>query len=147
MAKLRLDFFLASGPAINLPSVEVNEDGSFDAGRLPPDTYRFVLSGDVGSAYLESVKVGDSVSHDSLLDLAAAGGNPVLLMLNTRGGEVSGTVQSARDDVPPPEGATVVLAPDPPNPERYELYRTATVDSQGLFQFKGVKPGKYRVYA
>jgi hypothetical protein len=41
----------------------------------------------------------------------------------------------------------VTLIPDPPQPRRTSLYQLAETDENGRFQFQGLRPGKYRLYA
>jgi hypothetical protein len=43
-------------------------------------------------------------------------------------------------------GAIVTIVPDPLNPDRQDLYRRANTDQIGRFSFRGLAPGKYRVY-
>jgi hypothetical protein len=41
----------------------------------------------------------------------------------------------------------VTLIPDPPQPQRTSLYQLAETGENGSFQFQGLRPGKYRLYA
>lgn len=60
----------------------------------------------------------------------------------------SNPTQAKDDQQLPAPNVTVVLVPQ--EPERRTLsyfYKTATADAAGLFTFKGLAPGHYRVYA
>jgi hypothetical protein len=41
----------------------------------------------------------------------------------------------------------VTLIPDPPQPRRTSLYQLVETGGNGSFQFQGLRPGKYRLYA
>jgi protocatechuate 3,4-dioxygenase beta subunit len=49
------------------------------------------------------------------------------------------------DDGKPVDGI-VTLIPDPPKPEQAALCQVADT-TEGRFQFQGIRPGKYRLYA
>ena len=41
----------------------------------------------------------------------------------------------------------MTLIPDPPQPRRTSLYQLVETGGNGSFQFQGLRPGKYRLYA
>src|SRR5262249_15653986 len=47
----------------------------------------------------------------------------------------------------PSSDATVVLVPDPPHRQRFDLYAVMGSDPSGRTHFEGVAPGDYRVFA
>ena len=79
------------------------------------------------------------------LDLARTGGDEKLeIVLGAPAARISGVV---RDDKGKALEGTVTLIPDPPQPQRISLYKSAEADENGRFLFQGVTPGKYRLYA
>jgi hypothetical protein len=44
-------------------------------------------------------------------------------------------------------GVRVVLAPDAPNRERFDLYRSGLTDATGVIRFKGLEPGDYKLFS
>ncbi len=62
----------------------------------------------------------------------------------TNPARVSGVV---RDDQGKALNGVVILIPDPPQPQAASLYRRAETDENGRFQFQGLRPGKFRLYA
>jgi hypothetical protein len=73
----------------------------------------------------------------------------VVLALN--GAQIQGTVLSSPSQpystqaIPVPDSTQVVLVPD--QRDRYDLYKAARTTTTSRFIFKGVTPGKYKVFA
>ena len=60
-------------------------------------------------------------------------------------GSVAGVVQDAYDK--PALGTTVVLVPEPRLRGRIDLFQSASTDQSGRYEFKGIPPGEYKVFA
>ena len=46
-----------------------------------------------------------------------------------------------------PGPGVATLIPDPPQPQRTSRYQLVETGGNGSFQFQGLRPGKYRLYA
>jgi hypothetical protein len=79
---------------------------------------------------------------DAGFDLGVAGAEKVTIRLRAAGGQIDGVVRGT-DDNPAP-GVTVALIPASNN---YLLYNSTFSDQKGVFTFKGVKPGDYKLLA
>jgi hypothetical protein len=75
---------------------------------------------------------------------AASASRPFEVVLDARGGTVSGRVLGSDDSLW--SRASVALIPDPPG-GRVQSYREGGADENGLFQMRGVAPGKYILVA
>jgi hypothetical protein len=72
--------------------------------------------------------------------------DPLRVVVSTRGAVVSGKVKVPQD-VPRSARAAVLLAPDGKFENVWSFYTMAPADDSGRFEFKGVTPGRYRLYA
>jgi hypothetical protein len=58
---------------------------------------------------------------------------------------LEGRVTNSRRD--PVMDSTVVLVPDIPRRQRADLFRVVKSDKAGRFQFQGIEPGSYKIFA
>jgi hypothetical protein len=65
------------------------------------------------------------------------------ILLAENGARLEGVVQTGRK----PAAAFVVFAPQPSCPEKPYLYKHRMTDSNGRFQFTGIAPGEYKLFA
>jgi hypothetical protein len=112
----------------------VQRDETYDvyADNLPDDFYLSAVR--VGGADVKSIGLPGSV----------VSGVPFEVVLDSRGGRVSGAVAGA--DGVLWGGATLMLIPDPPQ-RRLQDYRFVSADANGRFLFHGVAPGGYLLVA
>lgn len=108
----------------------VERDETYDvyADNLPDDFY------------LSAVRVGGADVKQIGLPGNIASGTPFEVVLDSRGGRVSGAVAGADNVLW--AGATVMLIPDPAQ-RRLQDYRFVSADANGRFVFHGVAPGNY----
>jgi hypothetical protein len=143
-AKLRV---LLSPLDVSMPynaQAEVKADGTFAIPGSFAGRFRLQLDGLPAEAYIKSAMYGKKDALDPL-DLAQTGGDEKLeIVLGAPAARISGVVRDEKGNAI--EG-TVTLIPDPPQPLRTSLYQLAATDGNGRFQFEGVRPGKYRLYA
>jgi hypothetical protein len=66
------------------------------------------------------------------------------IVIGLKGGTIRGVVRDSRAAA---GGITVALVPDETHRQRYELFRSATTDSAGRYEFRGIPPGNYKVFA
>jgi uncharacterized protein (DUF2141 family) len=143
-AKLRIQVVPAYGDSRFYKQAEVNADGTFTILGSFAGAYRFDIQGLPADAYIKSAVYGEK---DALggFDLARTGGNEKLeIVVGANAARVSGVV---RDEKGKTLDGVVILIPDPPQPQRASLYQLAQADETGRFQFQGLRPGKYRLYA
>jgi Carboxypeptidase regulatory-like domain len=91
--------------------------------------------------YVSSVRVnGVDALPFGIHGNAASSDRPFEIVLDSRGGSVSGRVLGSDDSLW--SRASVALIPDPPV-GRVQSYREGAADENGLFLIHGVAPGKY----
>jgi hypothetical protein len=124
--------------------VQVAADGSFKSGPLPPGRYSYQFMQLPPGAYLKSAKFGDKDALSGVDLTAPAPESRLELVISFLGAQVDGVIL---DEQGRPAGGIACLIPEPPQPEQSALYQTAEAAEDGQFRFRGVRPGKYRVYA
>ncbi len=143
-AKLRVRLALAEAGRVYYKQAEVKVDGTFTIQGHFLGTYSFDVQGLPVGAYIKSAVYG---GKDALgeLNLARTGGDEKLeIVVGANAARISGVV---RDEKGKALDGVVTLIPDPPQPQQTLLYRLAETDEYGRFQFQGLRPGKYRLYA
>jgi hypothetical protein len=75
---------------------------------------------------------------------AASPSHPFEVVLNSRGGRVSGRVLGSDDSLW--SRASIALIPEPPA-GRVQAYHEGAADENGLFLIRGVAPGRYILVA
>jgi hypothetical protein len=129
-----------------VPSANVRADGSFVLRHIPPDNYRMTvqLINSVPNTYVKSMSVGDHQLVDGRIDLTKETG-PLNILLGTDIASIEGTVKNTAGD--PVVRARVNLIPYGSHTGRADLTKFAFTDDQGEFNFKGVAPAQYRIFA
>jgi hypothetical protein len=95
--------------------------------------------------YVKSLRLGSIDLLAGPILLSSQPQSEVDALIGMDAGSVSGRVMNAKRE--PAPGATVVLVPNVPRRERRDLYRVVTSDASGNFQFQGIEPAGYRVFA
>lgn len=108
------------------------------------ETYDVFAENLPGDYYLSAVRVGGADVKSFGLPGSIASGTPFEVVLDSRGGRVSGAV--AGSDGALWGGATLMLIPDPAQ-HRLQDYRFVYADANGRFIFHGVPPGNYTLVA
>ena len=104
------------------------------------ETYDVFVDNLPNDFYLSAVRVGGADVKSMGLPGSIVSGAPFEVVLDSRGGRVSGAV--AGTDGVLWGGATLMLIPDPPQ-RRIQDYRYVYADANGRFLFHGVPPGGY----
>jgi hypothetical protein len=133
------------GMPVSTSGVSVKDDGSFALENVGPDRYRILAINLPEGTWLKSIRAGDQEVLDSGLDLSAGMSGLVQITLGSGSGQISGTVQDAKQQAAP--GSIVTLLPDPMREGRNDLYRMTTADQNGQFTLRGIPPGEYRLFA
>jgi hypothetical protein len=124
----------------------VNPDGTFFWPDMAlRDSYRLSVVGLPPGVYLDTGTFGAADPLAGRFDLASAPGALLTLRLGSPPGQVAGT---AVDERGVPHGAArVTLIPEGARRDRYDLHRSLYSEADGRFQFRGLPPGAYRVFA
>jgi protocatechuate 3,4-dioxygenase beta subunit len=125
-------------------NAQVKEDGSFLAKNLMLDDYIVSVNLANQDAYLKSIRSGG----EEMLYTGVNVGRvrpPLEVVISTRSGSVEGTVKDS--DSKSAQGVLVVLIPEKPVRTRQGAARTTSTDQNGYYRFRGLRPGKYQVYA
>jgi hypothetical protein len=112
----------------------------FECGVQRDEIYDVFADNLPGDYYLSAVRVGGVDVKPFGLPGSIASTTPVEIVLDSRGGRVSGAVVGTDGVVW--SGASLMLIPDPPQ-RRLQDYRSAAADANGRFIFHGVAPGSY----
>jgi hypothetical protein len=126
------------------PQADVKADGAFAIPGSVFGQYRVNIQGMPPDTYIKSAVFGEKDALGVLDFAAAAGEEKLAIVIATGAARISGVV---RDDKGKALEGTVTLIPDPPQPQRTSLYQLVETGGNGSFQFQGLRPGKYRLYA
>jgi uncharacterized protein (DUF2141 family) len=126
------------------PNAAVKADGTFTLENLSVGKYRVDVFNTPDGTYLKSARVGSQDALNGGADLSPAS-EPLQVVLSTAVGQIDGTVQA--DPQAAAQGSSVLLVPDPLQPEQTRFYKRTQADQNGQFTIKNVAPGKYRIYA
>jgi hypothetical protein len=128
--------------------VDVSQDAGSSGFRfsvMENDVYDAFVTDLPNDFYLSAVRVNGADMMAFGIDGAAASADrPFELVLDSRGGRVSGRVLGSDGSLW--SRASVALIPDPPR-GRVQSYREAVADENGLFQVRGIAPGRYALVA
>jgi hypothetical protein len=127
----------------------MEDDEKFAIANLIPGKYRLPSTSSIrslqrGNAYLEDLRQdGRSIYADGIVTIGDSRSD-MELVVNLNGGAIHGAV-----DVPEyePGNISVVLVPNGPLRKNSALHKFTFMGKDGLFEFKGVAPGNYKVFA
>ncbi len=112
---------------------QVNEDGTFVIKSVLPGEWRIRLFG--SSAFLKSARFGADDVTNRPLDLTSGTTAPLRIVVGTDTATIRGTG--------PP--GHMVLSEPLSEPDQFQGFHLAPVDSSGQFKLQGLAPGKYRI--
>jgi Carboxypeptidase regulatory-like domain len=117
------------------------EGEAFQFSLMGDERYDLFVTNLPNDYYLSAVRVNGADSMAMGIDgNAASASRPFEVVLDARGGTVSGRVLGSDDSLW--SRASVALIPDPPG-GRVQSYREGGADENGLFLLRGVAPGRY----
>ncbi len=129
------------GVQIGGVSAQVKDDGSFKVTGLGPNKYAINFNGLPQGAYLKAIRYGGQDVTHSLLDMSAAAGGTMEVMLSDKAADVSGTVHNDKGETLP--GVQVTLWPKNFDPGSTTSIKQANTDQNGGFKFTSLAPGEY----
>jgi hypothetical protein len=125
-----------------LPSVPIQDDGSFRLTDVFAGKYRVKVQPMPENGYIKSVTL-DGAAQGATVDLTR-GGSRLKLVLSRNAARISGTVLD-KDGKPLVDTLAIVLLVQ--DLEHLDDAKNERVDSGGRYSFQGVAPGKYRLLA
>jgi carboxypeptidase family protein len=132
---------LAPGPQ---PASKVAPDGTIRLAGVTPGLWDLVLDPLPEGLFIQSATFGDADVLRGELNVLAGSPAALRIVLGANGAQISGTVSESGQ----PSRATVVLAPSAAELRRApSLYRVVSAGENGVFVFKGVRPGAYKLFA
>jgi Carboxypeptidase regulatory-like domain len=135
-----------SPPVGAQPQAVVQPDGSFTIPNVVPGIWDIDVSPIPPGGYLKSMRLGDEdvLTEDMLV--APATHESLRIVVSTRGAVVTGEVTVPQGLARSPR-ASVLLAPCGKYEHVLSFYAVEAADDSGRFEFKGVTPGHYKLYA
>jgi protocatechuate 3,4-dioxygenase beta subunit len=123
------------------PSVPIDDNGAFSLKKIPAGKYQLNVSW--GTAYVKSIRLGNSLIDGNVLDLSnGSSGQDLSLLMSSATGSVSGVVQT---DSARPEGAMVAITAA--DAQAVFEPRVAQIAADGTYTITGLPPGKYKLVA
>jgi len=109
-------------------------------GGLPP------LPPGLENSYVKAIRVGGIDALDGGIHLSPAEGLTMEIVLGTNTSVVEGRVMRGNE---PASEVTVGMLPDAAKARgfRTDMHKTTLTDVSGRFQFRGLPPGEYRIFA
>jgi protocatechuate 3,4-dioxygenase beta subunit len=128
---------------ISNPTATSGDDGTFTLKNVSADKYEVSVGEPPAGYYMKAVKFGGREAPENAIDLpSGATTAQIEIVLSPNAASVEGNVVDKGGK--PMSGVTVALIP---KSRQSYLYKNATTDQQGHFQFKTVVPGEYLALA
>jgi hypothetical protein len=108
-----------------------------------PGEYRLTVTPLPTDVYVKQARFNQADILNKPIQYTASDSGTLEVVLSARGGEIDGT--AVADNLQSVQSSTAVLIPDRQR-DRIDLYKNATVDANGKFNFRGIAPGDYRVF-
>jgi len=135
-----------SPPVNNQLTADVQPDGAFVVENVVPGIWDINVEPEPRGGYIKAMLLGDRDVLTEDMTIAPHTREALRIMIGTRGAVVEGTV-AAPSDVPRSPRASVLLAPSGKYEHVLSFYAVEAADESGHFTFRGVTPGRYKLYA
>ncbi len=126
------------------PPGRAAEDGAFRIVNIVPAEYRISTTGLPAGLYVKEIRYNGSRVESTVTLNGSALAQQIVVELADRPAAVTGVVKQGDN---PADGAWVVLEKWPSQTGNYWNRRPVAADENGKFQFTGLAPGEYRVFA
>jgi hypothetical protein len=120
------------------------DDGAFRIVNIIPGEYRITVGNVPPGLYVKEIRYNGARVQDSLTLNASALAQSIVVELSDKPASVTGAVKQGDRTV---EKAWVVLQKWPLQPNVYWNRRPVAAGEDGKFQFTGLAPGEYRIFA
>ncbi len=133
-------------PGRRAVEAETQPDGTLLAPNVAPGIWDIDVSPIPKGGYIKAMRLGgrDVLTEDMTIDAGTQ--EPLHIVISPRGGVVFGTVK-VPEGVARSARARVLLAPSGKYAHVLSFYAEGIADDSGHFEFQGVTPGRYKVYA
>jgi len=125
--------------------VSPSADGTFKLPGVGSGSYVIDVTPLPPDSYVKSARIGDVDVLNDGFRLDNPPDRPLEIVIGSKGGTVRGVVTDRNRSAA--GGVVVALVPDETRRQRYDLFRNATTDAMGRYQFRGIPPGSYKVFA
>lgn len=123
-----------------------DDDGNFTLTNLPEARFFAASIYQPFDGYVSEMRQGNrSIMDDATFTIGKEAPDSLEIVINRNGGTISGTVQDSQRR--PLQGRQVFLIPDAPRHRNLLLYKIAGSNGKGEFNFYGVAPGAYKLFA
>lgn len=138
LTKVSIQFHNSQGSPCG--NADATPEGTFRMQAVLPDVVHVDVFGLMGNTYIQAIRFegGDVKGKD--LDLTSGRGGEMEIVLSPDGAEVTGVVRDA--DGKPVPGAAVQICETVDR-----VGKLALADQSGKYDFKGLAPGDYRIFA
>jgi hypothetical protein len=121
----------------------ITNEGAFTLSGVTPGDYRLKVNTGSLKGYVKAARYGAIDALNPPFHVDGPGQFEIVIGLSS--GSLDATIL---DDAKKPfNDATVVLIPDPPRRQRFDLYSAAGSDPSGHVHFDSLAPGDYRIFA
>jgi Carboxypeptidase regulatory-like domain len=127
------------------PKVSPSAAGTFKLGNVGRGSYVLDVTPLTPDSFVKSARLGDVDVLNDGFRLDNPPDRPLEIVIGLKGGTIRGIVRDSSRAAA--GGITVALVPDEIRRQRYELFRSATTDNAGRYEFRGIPPGTYKVFA
>jgi protocatechuate 3,4-dioxygenase beta subunit len=125
---------------------EVKQDQTFKIANVAPERYRVGVFPIPQGCYLKTARMGEVDVLKDGLDLSQGGaGTGLKLVISASAAQVDGAVTNEKGEAA--AGASVLLVPQREDLNQPTLFKSTTTDQNGTYQFQGVAPGDYLLFA
>jgi hypothetical protein len=124
---------------------KVNNDLTFVLRNLTSERHYVRYGGIAPGFYVKSIRAGETDVLSEGLTVPQGGTVSLEILLGAGGGRIEGGIFDK--DEQPVSSATVVLAPNAGLRGRADLFRAATTNQYGGYEFRFVPPGDYKLFS
>jgi len=135
-----------SPPVNDRLAAEVQADGAFTVTNVVPGIWDISVEPVLRGGYIKAMLLGDRDVLTEDMPITQNTRESLRIVVSARGAVVTGTVSVPENVLRSPR-ASVLLAPSGKYEHVLSFYAVAAADDGGHFEFKGITPGRYKLYA